>query len=441
VDVQDFDRLVRTMASGVSRRSMLKRLAGSAFGGAAASVGLDAPVADAKGNKDKGGNGVCQGVGGACATDRQCCPGLLCGSDFRCGAPGSGASGPSVSTNNSTQVCAGNCAPAGQQTTAQTSGNAGAGASASASVFTFGTLPTFFVDVDCKFDQRVYQSTCVCTSRGPANGPVVRKINLGATDVCANIINQTSKPGKGGGGAQQSSGVTAVTAGNAGNGGVAVASSNGGAVTIGNVNNGGGNTSVSVSAGGGSANANASGGSANVVISGNGNVNVSAGQAQPAVPSTLTVVLDGHVVPGRPTTYWLDTDAGRLPATGPSLVQTDETSPDNGAIAVAGFACQVSSAQPGFDWFGQCQPPAAGMAFDLFDTAGSSTTPVASGTTNNSGRIRFPNLPPGTYKLSPNGSNWCHAESDSVDAQGNVVVKAGADSNVWIFTCAATGGS
>jgi hypothetical protein len=268
---------------------------------------------------------------------------------------------------------------------------------------------------------------------------VVKKIDLGPADICATVIDQSSKPGKGG--AAQSTGVTAVTAGNAGNGGVAVASSNGGAVTIGNVNNGGGNTSVSVSANGGTANANASGGSANVVIGGNGNVNVSAGQAQPAEPSTLTVVLDGHVVPGRPTTYWLDTDAGRLPATGPSLVQTDETSPDNGAIAVAGFACQVSSAQPGFDWFGQCQSPAAGMAFDVFDTAGSSTTPVASGTTNNSGRIRFPNLPPGTYKLSPNGANWCHAESDSVDAQGNVIVKAGADSNVWIFTCAASGGS
>jgi prealbumin domain-containing protein len=440
VDVRDFDRLVRTMASGVSRRSMFRRFAGSALGGTLASASLDASIADGKGNKDKGKDkgGVCQGVGGACASDRDCCPGLLCGAGFRCGVPGANTAGQSISTNNSNQVCAGNCAQTSQQT-AQTSGNAGSGASASATVVTFGTLPAFHVDVDCKFDPSVYKSTCLCTSRGPANGPVVKKIDLGPADICATVIDQSSKSGKGG--APQSSGVTAVTAGNAGNGGVAVASSNGGAVTIGNVNNGGGNTSVSVSANGGTANANASGGSANVVISGNGNVNVSAGQAQPAQPSTLTVVLDGHVVPGRPTTYWLDTDAGRLPATGPSLVQTDETTPDMGAIAVVGFACSVPSAQSGFDWFGQCQTPAAGMRFEVFDTAGSSTTPVANGTTNDRGRIRFPNLPPGTYKLVPDGSNWCHAESDSVDAQGNVVVKAGADSSVWIFTCTPSGGS
>ncbi|HET7091844.1 MAG TPA: hypothetical protein VFI22_00150, partial [Thermomicrobiales bacterium] len=344
MEYRDFDRFVRTMASGVSRRSMLKRIAGSAFSGSLGAAGFGAAAADAKGNKDKDKSkgGVCQGVGGACAGDRDCCPGLLCGAGFRCGVPGVGAS-----SNNSMTVCAGDCAQTEQQTAATTA-NQSTGASASASVVTFGTLPAFHVDVDCRFDPSVYKSTCLCTSRGPANGPVVRKIDLGPADICATIIDQKAKPGKGG--APQSSGVTAVTAGNAGNGGVAVASSNGGAVTIGNVNNGGGNTSVSVSANGGTANANASGGSANVVISGNGGVNVNAGQAQPVEPSTLTVVLDGHVVPGRQTTYWLDTDAGRLPATGPSLVQTDETTPDAGAISVVGFACSVPSAQPGFDW-------------------------------------------------------------------------------------------
>ncbi|HEU5432772.1 MAG TPA: SpaA isopeptide-forming pilin-related protein, partial [Thermomicrobiales bacterium] len=222
------------------------------------------------------------------------------------------------------------------------------------------------------------------------------------------------------------------------NGGVANASANGGTVSIGDVNsNGSGNTSVSVSANGGTANANAAGGNNNVAQAGGngGQPAVAAQPAQPPEPSVLTVVLDGHVAPGRPMTYWLDTDAGRLPAPGPSLVQTDETAPDAGAISVVGFACSVPTAQSGFDWFGQCQTPAAGLPFQVFDQAGSSTTPVATGTTNDRGRIRFPNLPPGTYQLAPSGSAWCHAESDSVDAQGNVVVKAGADSNIWIFTC------
>ncbi|HEU0114036.1 MAG TPA: hypothetical protein VFQ80_05145, partial [Thermomicrobiales bacterium] len=88
MDIRDFDRFARTMASGVSRRSMLKRLAGSAFSGTVGAAGVGAAVADAKGNKDKAKGGVCQGVAGACAGDRDCCPGLLCGAGFRCGVPG-----------------------------------------------------------------------------------------------------------------------------------------------------------------------------------------------------------------------------------------------------------------------------------------------------------------------------------------------------------------
>jgi hypothetical protein len=32
-------------------------------------------------------------------------------------------------------------------------------------------------------------------------------------------------------------------------------------------------------------------------------------------------------------------------------------------------------------------------------------------------------------------ATWCHAESDSVDAQGQVVVAAGERASVWIFNC------
>jgi len=32
-------------------------------------------------------------------------------------------------------------------------------------------------------------------------------------------------------------------------------------------------------------------------------------------------------------------------------------------------------------------------------------------------------------------ATWCHAESDSVNAQGQVVVAAGERASVWIFNC------
>jgi hypothetical protein len=47
-------------------------------------------------------------------------------------------------------------------------------------------------------------------------------------------------------------------------------------------------------------------------------------------------------------------------------------------------------------------------------------------------------LQPGTYALKEVGAEWCHAESDSVDSRGNVIVRAGARANVWIFDCLGT---
>ena len=46
-------------------------------------------------------------------------------------------------------------------------------------------------------------------------------------------------------------------------------------------------------------------------------------------------------------------------------------------------------------------------------------------------------LEPGTYRLEQSNATWCHAESDNVDEQGDVVVKAGARSSVWVFNCEA----
>ena len=51
--------------------------------------------------------------------------------------------------------------------------------------------------------------------------------------------------------------------------------------------------------------------------------------------------------------------------------------------------------------------------------------PVVTGATDGDGILRFTRLQPGTYDLQEVDATWCHAESDSVDARGQVVVAAG----------------
>ena len=150
------------------------------------------------------------------------------------------------------------------------------------------------------------------------------------------------------------------------------------------------------------------------------------------------------MVPGKLTTYWVDTDAGRRPASGPALVQVAEASENTGAIIAEAKMCSIPQPQQGFDWFGQCTAPVTGMSFSLYPESGADT-PLATSDTNAQGRARFGNLPPGTYQLKPEGALgsestiWCYAESDRVDANGNIIVEPDVESHVWSFTCNASG--
>jgi hypothetical protein len=64
--------------------------------------------------------------------------------------------------------------------------------------------------------------------------------------------------------------------------------------------------------------------------------------------------------------------------------------------------------------------------------------PLAQATANPDGIVRFPNLRPGTYKLTEVDGKWCFAQSNSVNAQGNVVVQANKLSEVWVYNCVGT---
>jgi hypothetical protein len=427
MDHPDFDQLARTMSTGASRRSLLRRMAASALASPMGFLGIASAQADGKDNKgkrkdndrgkDKGNdnNGVSVNASGGVATSS------------------SQSNQTVVNANN--QVCAGDCVQTNQQVvTMDTTQTTLAG-----SQEFFGTPPTYWIDVVCNFDAPLYRTICDCTGHGVAGAPPVRKITIPPADICAFVISEetrvvqererTREGGEAGGG--QAS---------AGTGGVANADASGGSVTVGDV--GGDDVNVAIDASGGTASADASGGDNNVAIAGGGQVGDDA--AQLVELSTLTLELEGNVVPGKTTTYWVDTDVGRRPASGSALVQVAEESENTGAIIAEAKTCSIPQPQQGFDWFGQCTAPVTGMSFSLYPESGAAT-PLATSDTNAQGRARFGNLPPGTYQLKPEGALgsesmiWCYAESDRVDANGNIIVEANAESHVWSFTCNASG--
>jgi len=121
-------------------------------------------------------------------------------------------------------------------------------------------------------------------------------------------------------------------------------------------------------------------------------------------------------------------------------VQVDDTAADAGTIIAEARICPIAQAQSEYDWFGQCTTPAVDMRFTLMPATGDGG-PLATMATNAQGRAHFRALAPGAYQLQPEGTVWCYAESDRVDANGNVLVEAGVESHVWSFVCDGPRGS
>jgi hypothetical protein len=431
MDYPDFDRLARSMTlnTGASRRSLLRRMATSALASPMGFLGIATARADGNDDKnkqkdkdrgnDKGDNnngGSVNASGGVATSSSQ-------------------SNQTVVNANN--QVCAGNCAQTNQQVvTMDTTQTTLAG-----SQEFFGTPPTYWIDVACNFDAPKYRTICDCTGRAAAGAPPVRKITLSPADICAVVISEETRVVQERERTREGGGVATGGEANAGNGGVANADASGGSVTVGDVR--GDDTTVAIDASGGTASADASGGDNNVAIAGGGQVGSDAA-AQTVELSTLTLELEGNVVPGKLTTYWVDTDRGRRPASGPALVQVADEPDNAGAIIAEAKTCSIPQPQQGFDWFGQCTAPVTGMSFSLYPESGA-TTPLTTSETNAQGRARFGNLSPGTYQLKPEGALgsdsmiWCYAESDRVDANGNIIVEPDVESHVWSFTCNASG--
>ena len=116
----------------------------------------------------------------------------------------------------------------------------------------------------------------------------------------------------------------------------------------------------------------------------------------------------------------------------------DDLPATTGAILVQKYGCPVTAPPAGFDWYDECAPQGAGVPFSLALLDGGDDIPVTDGVTDGDGLLRFDGLEPGTYRLEEVGAAWCHAESDSVNARGDVVVRAGERASVFAFNCLGT---
>ena len=157
--------------------------------------------------------------------------------------------------------------------------------------------------------------------------------------------------------------------------------------------------------------------------------------------AALKLVLTGNITVGGTATYWCMTDSGVVPAQGPGLQRVqDDISDSTGAVEVRVSSCSVSRPAPeNYDWHGQCSAPASGAKFSLAPADGLGSK--VDGAVSADGWVRFGKLAPATYQLTQSDGAWCHAESDGVDAKGNLIVKAGQRTTVWIFECQSGGGS
>lgn len=162
----------------------------------------------------------------------------------------------------------------------------------------------------------------------------------------------------------------------------------------------------------------------------------------------VTLILDGEVTTSGTATFWVTTGEQLLPATGPGLdcavrdatATLDATMTDlsdtTGAVRIQAYTCGDILDPDAIEWFEACDPisPGVGLTVTGEDKQVAGEEP-RTGTTDDAGQLDIGELPPGTYALEKSDGGWCHAESDSVDEAGDVIVQAGQRSTVWIFIC------
>jgi hypothetical protein len=89
----------------------------------------------------------------------------------------------------------------------------------------------------------------------------------------------------------------------------------------------------------------------------------------------------------------------------------------------------------GADWKASCIAPTLKASFELEARDGPFKGWHRDLKIVDSGEYSLPELPSGRYALEQKDDDWCRAESDRVDANGELVVEGGQVTTVWIFHC------
>ena len=172
------------------------------------------------------------------------------------------------------------------------------------------------------------------------------------------------------------------------------------------------------------------------------------GYSTRANEAAITLILQGEVTVSGTTTYWFKVANNVFPATGSGLScaasddeQADQSSPtatsesSAGSLVVTNYTCvDVPEQRDEFDWFAGCHLLDGSPSYDLVSIeSGAAFSDTVSATST--GELTFAPLDAGTYQLTLSDDTWCHAESDNVDSEGNVIVVPGQQTHVWIFMC------
>jgi hypothetical protein len=89
----------------------------------------------------------------------------------------------------------------------------------------------------------------------------------------------------------------------------------------------------------------------------------------------------------------------------------------------------------GADWKASCIAPTLKASFELEARDGPFKGWHRDLKIVDSGEYSLPELPSGRYALEQKDDDWCRAESDRVDANGELVVEGSQVTTVWIFHC------
>jgi hypothetical protein len=108
-----------------------------------------------------------------------------------------------------------------------------------------------------------------------------------------------------------------------------------------------------------------------------------------------------------------------------------------GTLRVVAMSCQTRPAD-GADWKAVCTTAVDGALFDLEGLDGPFAQWHRDLKADAAGTAALDRLPAARYQLVQLNDDWCRAESDRVDAAGDVVIEGGNTTTVWVFNCATT---